>query len=377
MEALTNAEQRIKEIKTAADQKVAQLEKDVASKKFTNISSESSPEITEKLKKAECESAQRLSDYNKELEKNRQLSSEINKLNELHNNRVAEAQKNVEKLKSEITESQLRTKACLQRLCPSVSIDSSLPFEKWLSQFEQQASVSQSTESSVNIEELLEQKEKEFSLKQRHYDQVLAETESTLSNLQRAAESQEVHWQERLKCKEQELEQIKSERDALVTEKEAMQSTFQQISQLEELQEKLKLLQSTLENAENERTHLEQKYEEVHKNCLNLRDQLENKEKQILELQKESNSLDSLNKEIEDLKTKLEKEKKISKDFSSQMVRLNSLVKIGQDALKAEQEMVKKLKGQLEGTQVSTANGTASATKANPVTVNEDALDKK
>lgn len=45
-------------------------------------------------------------------------------------------------------------------------------------------------------------------------------------------------------------------------------------------------------------------------------------------------------------------EKKVSKDFSAQMIKLNSLVKIGQDALKAEQEMVQKLKSELESAKV-------------------------
>lgn len=325
MEALTNAEKnaelKLKELQLAADQKYAQLEKDFRCQ-IQHSESEASSDSSDKLKKAEDEAAQNILNYTKELEKNKQLSNEIFKLNDLHRSRIDELQKSSEELMSDIEKHQLETKECLHRICPSISVNSSLVFEKWLLEFEKQAvEVIHNVELSSNFKEQFEQKEKEYLQKLTHCEQVLQETESTLLQLQKSAESQEVVWQERLKAKELELEQ---------------------------LQEKLQHLLTSVKVIESEKSHIELKYDEVNNNCLNLRDQLENKDKQILELQKQSNSLDNLNKEIEELKLKLEKEKKINKDFSTQMIRLNSLVKIGQDALTAEQEMVKKLKAQLE-----------------------------
>lgn len=104
MEALTNAEknaeQKIKEIKTEADQKVAELEKDLASERqLHSTKSEPPSNLVEQLKKSESLAAQRLSDYNKEIDKNRQLSSEIDRVNELRKSseqRIAEMQKSLE-----------------------------------------------------------------------------------------------------------------------------------------------------------------------------------------------------------------------------------------------------------------------------------------
>ncbi|XP_035219489.1 ribosome-binding protein 1-like isoform X1 [Stegodyphus dumicola] len=371
MDALTNAEKsaelKIKEIQTSSEQKLLQVRKEYEEKLQNTSNSAQTEELSKRTTKAEDEAAKRLTDYNNELEKNKKLESELDRISALNKSselRISEMEKFFQELKVEVSETQSKAKACLQRIHPDIVIDSSLPFDTWLEEYTKQASLAVQVAPSNG-------EETELQNKVQHYEKALAETESIMLNLQKRAAAAEAIWQSRLKKKEQELAQILSERDALAAEKETMQSTFQQISQLEELQEKLKLLQSTLESAENERSHLEQKYDEVQKNCINLRDQLEDKEKQVLELQKESNRNDSLKKEIEDLKTKLEKEKKISKDFSSQMVRLNSLVKIGQDALTAEQEMVKKLKSQLEAAQVSTANGTSPTTIQSPVVNSE------
>lgn len=351
MEALTNAEksaeQRIKEIQIAADQRIAQAE------------ALNQNQVSDTI-----------GEYSKIMEQQKQNqmteADQVNERCEFLQQKIFSMEKKVAEIEHYSEKSQTTAQECLIRIFPSISIDSSLPYHEWLSEFEKEATIYIQSVVSQYSDTKVQLKEKELE-----YEKVLAETELTLLNLQKSAESQEVVWQERLKIKEKELQQVQAERDALAAEKVSMQSTFQQISQLEELQEKLKLLQNTLETAETERSHLEQKYDEVNKNYINLRDQLENKEKQIEELQKESTNLEPLKKEIEDLKSKLDKEKKISKDFSSQMIKLNSLVKIGQDALKQEQEMVASLKSQLEVSKVSTANGTASATKASPVTNNE------
>ncbi|XP_054720466.1 ribosome-binding protein 1-like isoform X2 [Uloborus diversus] len=397
VDALTNAEknadQKIKEIQTAAEQKILTIEKQCEEKLQKNSSSsDSSVELSDRLQKVENEAAQRLLDYKTECEKNKQLNSELIMVNsklKSADSKLTDLEKTVKNLSSELQQSQLHTRQCLLRICPNVSIDSSVPHERWLSEFEKQASsfmqaTSERNNQQSNVEQLLEEKEKELLEQQRHYEKVLADTESTLQSLQGSAESQEALWNEKLHQKQLELDKVLSEKNALIAEKEAMQSTFQQINQLEELQEKLKLLQSTLESAENDRSQFEQKCDEVQKNCLNLSDQLENKEKIILELQKEKSRHEHLIQEVEDLKTKLEDEKKTSKNFSSQMIKLNSLVKIGQDALTAEQEMVKKLKSQLEASQVSTANGNSSTiqssianSESQPKTKSSDKSKKK
>ncbi|XP_015909342.1 early endosome antigen 1 [Parasteatoda tepidariorum] len=72
-----------------------------------------------------------------------------------------------------------------------------------------------------------------------------------------------------------------------------------------------------------------------------------------LQFERNCNTQLKYQQEIEDLNLKLEREKKISRDFASQIIRLNSLVKINQATLSAEQDTIKKLKCQIGALQSS------------------------
>lgn len=52
--------------------------------------------------------------------------------------------------------------------------------------------------------------------------------------------------------------------------------------------------------------------------------------------------------QMQDIQSQLDSEKKKSKDLASQIVKLNGIIKTGQDAIHQEQELVTKLKQQLE-----------------------------
>lgn len=52
--------------------------------------------------------------------------------------------------------------------------------------------------------------------------------------------------------------------------------------------------------------------------------------------------------QMRDVQSQLDSEKKKSKDLASQIVKLNGIIKTGQDAIHQEQELVTKLKQQLE-----------------------------
>lgn len=52
--------------------------------------------------------------------------------------------------------------------------------------------------------------------------------------------------------------------------------------------------------------------------------------------------------QMQDVQSQLDSEKKKSKDLASQIVKLNGIIKTGQDAIHQEQELVTKLKQQLE-----------------------------
>lgn len=61
-----------------------------------------------------------------------------------------------------------------------------------------------------------------------------------------------------------------------------------------------------------------------------------------------------LSQQVEEIQRQLEGERKKNKDLSSTLVRLNGIIKTGQDALMQEQKLVRQLQEQLtEKTKVS------------------------
>ena len=98
----------------------------------------------------------------------------------------------------------------------------------------------------------------------------------------------------------------------------------------------------------------------------------EERNKEVESFNKEKEDFGHVKAESEQLKQQLEKEKKIAKDLTTQNVKLNSLVKIGQDALKAEQDRVQELQAQLSlkngsisSPTLTTANGTSDSVSVN------------
>ena len=83
----------------------------------------------------------------------------------------------------------------------------------------------------------------------------------------------------------------------------------------------------------------------------------------------EKSEIDKIKAESEELKVLLEKEKKISKDLNLQTVRLNSLVKIGHQSLKMEEDKVKKLEALLNVNNGSVSSPVNCSTNGSPETI--------
>lgn len=85
--------------------------------------------------------------------------------------------------------------------------------------------------------------------------------------------------------------------------------------------------------------------------------ELNQKTIELNSLNEEKASLDSLRDQVKTLTEQLESEKKTSKELQLKNVKLTSLVKIGEDSLKAELKRVDELQNQLKlknGSAVST-----------------------
>jgi len=79
-----------------------------------------------------------------------------------------------------------------------------------------------------------------------------------------------------------------------------------------------------------------------------LRQELSEKSKEIEAFESDKLEIDRIKAECEELKVSLEKEKKTARELNLQNVRLNSLVKIGHESLKMEEDKVKQLEAQLK-----------------------------
>lgn len=88
-----------------------------------------------------------------------------------------------------------------------------------------------------------------------------------------------------------------------------------------------------------------------------MKQELERTEKQLQDMRQEVDGIQDLRKQLSEMEDQLEKEKKAVKDAQSQNVKLRSLVKIGEDSLRAEMQRTDELLNQLKlknGSAVST-----------------------
>uniref|UniRef100_T1J0T7 Ribosome receptor lysine/proline rich domain-containing protein n=1 Tax=Strigamia maritima TaxID=126957 RepID=T1J0T7_STRMM len=184
----------------------------------------------------------------------------------------------------------------------------------------------------MQVKQIAEESEKTLKLQVKQCQEALSETETALHNLQRRAEDEELVWKEKLAYTENDLKQYEE--------------------RLEDLQGKLLI-------EENERKLTELKATEMRKSFQNFQEIIDAKTKEILKREEVENSL---NKRLSELEAHLKVEKKSVKDLTTQAVKLNSLVRIGEDSLKAEQKVVRELEKKLtdQKTLKTTSNGTSN-----------------
>ncbi|XP_022777542.1 myosin-4-like [Stylophora pistillata] len=221
MEAVNDAEKNAQaqinkalEAAKVANDAVANGQSDVVKEKDDAIT-----KLTEELeeKKEECSKLenviQQQKDKNNELrEKNWKAMDALSNMEKSVNSKIKSA---VESVKGEnktiMLEEQNETKAVLCRVHPNVMVDSTLPYKKWLGEFEKQAS--KSSGDSEELEELT-RKFKEVQAQKdtlvaecAHYKVTLQETESLLKKLEDNVESEMDNWQKIVERTQRELKE--------------------------------------------------------------------------------------------------------------------------------------------------------------------------
>lgn len=118
-------------------------------------------------------------------------------------------------------------------------------------------------------------------------------------------------------------------------------------------------------------------------NLARLREQVETQGKELNQVAEEKQRLAQLKEELEVTSELVEKEKKSVKEIQVQNVRLKSLVKIGEDSLKAEQDRVRQLEELLQlkngapahqATVTNNGDASASPIKASSTSHNQESI---
>ncbi|XP_048731958.2 ribosome-binding protein 1-like isoform X8 [Ostrea edulis] len=210
----------------------------------------------------------------------------------------------------------------------------------------------------------LEETNKKLQKQVEDYLAVLQTTETKLQQLENSVEGEERKWQDKAEELAVQLQQAKDEITSLKKDVDKFKNSEEALTELDFAYRCLeKSLTQITDEMKAKVLSLEGQLKISEDKCSQLQDQVNKAEQRISTLQsskQQSNTADP-GTESENLQGQLDSERKKSKDLASQIVRLNGIIKTGQDAIHQEQELVTKLKQQLEEREKSPGTNTNSA----------------
>ncbi|XP_063429066.1 ribosome-binding protein 1-like isoform X10 [Mytilus trossulus] len=289
-------------------------------KKQSAVSSE-----TEQLKKLQAEIDAQKKKNNDLREKNWKAMDALDKTEKSCSDKVQKAVKETKEELSMVTNAQRTDQALLQRLFPDVKVSEKLVHKDWMSTFEKEVQIylatvkSQKGSAKSDDSSKLIEDNKRLESQVDEFKTVLQTTENKLQQLENSVEGEERKWQQKLQELQLDLEQSRQDNSTLKVELEKSKGSAEAEVRISSLEEEL-----------HEKNNITQ-------------------------------NLDDLLKKIEELK-------KSNKDLASTNVRLNGIIKTGQDSLSKETELVNELRKQIEARNKSSG--------ATPSQENED-LKKK
>ncbi|XP_067680832.1 ribosome-binding protein 1-like isoform X3 [Haliotis asinina] len=183
----------------------------------------------------------------------------------------------------------------------------------------------------------LEESNSQYEKQVQEYRNVLALTEDKLSQLEQQAKTEESRWQDKISKTETDLQQSKKD-------VECLQEQVKKFRGSTEMEVKVESLESQLKASEERCLMLQKEAEEAQTKVVTVQSQLEI-------TKHSSDDLEALRRRIKELEDSFEAEKKKTKELSTNIVKLNGIIKTGQDALKQEQGTVEKLTEQLNAAQ--------------------------
>ncbi|XP_033735635.1 ribosome-binding protein 1-like isoform X13 [Pecten maximus] len=303
-------------------------------------------------------------------EKNSSLQSEVQRLKTESSNmsssqaRVAELEDSNKTLEQQVQEN----KQLLDTSCASYEAKVKALEEKnssLHSEVDKLHSESSNVSSSDSRVTELEESNTKLETQVQEYLNVLATTESKLQQLENSVEGEEKKWHDKLQTVQIDLEQAKQEVSSLQDELKKSQANTEALSELEFAYRCLeKSLTQITDEMKEKVLSLEGQLKISEDKCSQLQSQVEESEEKTRELQesvKSTSNEEDLLKQIEELKKLLSEESKKSKNLATTNVRLNGIIKTGQDSLAQEQALVDKLKSEMEKSKGS--NGAAPSSE--------------
>ncbi|XP_072533516.1 ribosome-binding protein 1a isoform X2 [Salminus brasiliensis] len=263
----------------------------------------------------------------------------------------------------------------LQSLFPHINLNTKE--DKWLHKFSEKAQESlsateqclESQQSKVTelLARLSEAQESQSTLQAdcEQYRSVLAETEGMLKTLQKSVEEEESGWRAKVAELEEQLKRSLQKAQALEETAENLRAENQNTQQLMQLlSESESQLQAALRETHSHREELAQVQVEFEQTVEKLQaeqalkqqlsEDVELAHKAVAELQiqldqlKAAGETPSDTENVAELKERLEKERKLTKDLGQAATKLQQLLRTSQDQLAKEKEMVRILQDKLQ-----------------------------
>ncbi|XP_020284045.1 ribosome-binding protein 1 isoform X4 [Pseudomyrmex gracilis] len=228
------------------------------------------------------------------------------------------------------------TKTLLQRIFPEIKV-SDKTYEQWLKTFESEVCVvlnklKQENQSTTD----LENQNKSLQDMVTHYKKIIFDTETMLTKLQNQIESEETSWQSLLQQKDSEIANLRVEFNTLQTK----------LSSSEELKQKVKELESRLEQNSAEISHV-----------ASLKTNSSFKELDSKDLA----ALEQLQEEKARLSQELEVECNKRATLDAEVTKLRSLVETSEERLVCEKDLVTQLQQEVSQLKNEICGGCSSS----------------
>ncbi|XP_041353796.1 kinectin-like isoform X2 [Gigantopelta aegis] len=275
--------------------------------------------------------------------KHQERIEELEKVNSTYEKQIKEYKTKLEKIEQQLVQIQSSAKS------QEESVDTKQVLEKCY-------------QLEIRIGEL-EDENTEYQKQIENYRNILSSTEKQLTHLETSAKQEEERWAARLQEEQSSLKKSKEEIETLQQQLKKFRGSTEDVSDLgfayrcvekslpliiEEMESKVEVLENQLKMAE--------------ETCSSLQKEAQDSKEKIIVLNKQIETANSSTADLEELKRLLALEKKKTKDLSTNLVKLNGIIKTGQDALKQEQDAVQALQKQLEDK--NKASGTTADNEA-------------